>query len=52
MAIRCVQENTVLEKKQFTASKLQKTQTYTLTPNIFNTQHDKKLQLKITLLSE
>ena len=37
MAIRCVQENMVLEKTQFTTSKLQNTQTYTLTPNIFNT---------------
>jgi len=37
MTIRCVQENMVLEKTQFTISKFQNTQTYTLTPNIFNT---------------
>ena len=36
MAIQCVQENEVLEKTQFTTSKLQNTQTYTLTPIIIN----------------
>ena len=37
MVFRSVQENLVLEKTQFTSSKLHNTQTYTLTPNIFDT---------------
>ena len=37
MFIPMVRQNMVLEKTQFTINKLQNTETYTLTPNIFNT---------------